>query len=383
MTIESLKERGLKELVAVTHWKSFHADDVVAGALLQYFLVKKLEIFKHVDFKRVNYNKSTGKELQEIYGNGDNYVMVYDVGRMYDPENGLFDHHQFTKEEDGRASAGMIFDWLVDEGVIDNTLKVSIEPIIRMVDDNDIGVKPAKNGELSWVIRYMNVDYDSSNSEHLENYLTAVTMVTKVIESLDRNNEEMKATIEAVKDTEVILDDGHYHGLLFDKFPKGWHSLPYNGVIKEDVDIILWYNENDDTWQAQTINKAPNDYSKRGRAIIVDEDYINDKTNDITFVHKGEFFMVAKTKKALLTYLDKYLKVNNADLISSICDSKSYPVKGREYLENYTRRQLEHILSKINEYDVTSIDIIKFTDSNMLIEKGRVCGYYPIPKFKD
>ena len=381
MTIEGLKEKGYEELVAVTHWKSFHADDVVAGALLRYFLTKKLEIFKHVDFKRVDYNKFTGKELQEIYGNDDNYVMVYDVGRIYDPENGLFDHHQFTKEEDGRASAGMVFDWLVDEGVIDDTLKASMEPMIRMVDDNDIGVTPAKSGELPWIIRHMNADYYSNDSTHLNSYLSAVTTITRVIKSLDETNEKMKATIEAVKDAEVVLDDGSYHSLLFDKFPKGWHDLPYNGVIGKDVDIIVWHNENDDTWQAQTINEAPNDYSKRGRAISVDEDYIDDKANDIVFVHKGEFFMVAKTKEALMTYLDKYLKLDNADLISSICD-KSYTVKGCEHLENYTRKQLEYIVSKISGHSNGLIKKLEFTNTNMIVREECVDSHYPILRFK-
>jgi len=310
MTIRELKEKGFNNLHMVTHWKSFHADDVTAASLLQYFLVEKLSIFKDAKLSRVDYNKNSGEVLQEKYNNENTYCMVFDVGRKYDPSNGLFDHHQFTKEEDGRASAGMVFDWLVSEGAIDDALKLTLGPIIRMVDDNDIGVKPASIGELSWIIRHMNEPYDSDDRTHMAAFLKAMETVMSIIRSLDRENEDLKATREAVANAGQTLpsSDLKFIALEFDNFPKGWQKLVGDGTIPKNVDVIIWYNEPDDTWQAQTVNKSEGSFEKRGRAIKVDEDYISDPKNKITFVHKGEFFMVAKTRLAIMKYLELYLK---------------------------------------------------------------------------
>ena len=310
MTIEQMKKQGMDNLLLVTHWKSHHADDVMAGAMLAYFLVKKLELFNNVMVERVDYNEHTGKELKAKYESNDTYCMVYDVGRGYDPKHGMFDHHQFTKEEDGRASAGMVFDWLISEGVIDEALKRSMATIVKMVDDNDIGVIPAKEGELSWIIRHMNVDYDSSNEEHDEAYLDSMYFMAKMIESLDKANEELKVTMKKFQEADKVLEDGKYYGLEFNSFPKNWQSYVYGNKHPDpdkELDLIVWNNENDDTWQAQTVNVSATDYAKVGRSIKVDDAYINDPDNDITFVHKGEFFMVAKTKDALYKYLDKFL----------------------------------------------------------------------------
>ena len=300
-----------KNMVLITHWKTFHADDVVAGALLDYFLVDKLERYENCIIKRVDYNKYSGNELKTLVEDNTTECFVFDVGRSYEPENRLFDHHQYTKEEDGRASAGMVFDWLVNTKVIDSRLTKAMEPMIRMVDDNDIGVKPAAIGELSWIIRHLNPDYESSDKVFLDAYIDAANIVKKIIKSLDVANEELKNTITMFHKANKVLEDDKNYALEFNTFPKNWQDYIYNldRAIAPDkeLDIIIWYNAPDDTWQAQTINVSSDDYAKRGRKIVVDEDYISDIKNEIVFVHKGEFFMVGKSKDAVYKYLDKFL----------------------------------------------------------------------------
>ena len=311
MTIEQMKESGKNTLTLVTHHKGHHADDVMAGALLTYFLSDKLGIFTNVKLNRVDYNKFTGNKLKDMYSDEISTAIVYDVGGIYDPNKGLFDHHQFTNQEDSRASAGMVFDWLVEEGAIDSNLEQAMRPLIKMIDDNDIGIAPSKIGELSWIIRHMNVSYECDDFKHNVAYKNSVGFVIKIIKSLDKANEELLVTAKKFQEAKKVLETKKFFGLEFASFPKNWQTFVNNNKHPnpKELDIIVWFNEPDNTWQAQTVNVSPTDFTKVGRNIQVDDGYINDVENGITFVHKGEFFMVTKTKEALYKYLNKYLDI--------------------------------------------------------------------------
>jgi len=306
-----MKKEKLDTLVLVTHWENFHADDVTAGALLKYFLVEKLKLFKSVVVERTDRVASTGKELQIIFKKKYNnaYVIVYDVGRDYIPSEGLFDHHQFTTVEDNRASAGMVFDWLISEGTINEGLRKSMERIIRSVDNVTTGVSPALAGEMSWIINHMNEDFNASDEDDHTAYMSAMDMVERIIRSLNRTNDELENTKRLFCEAGITLPDlnSDFYALEFTTFPRGWQEIIYEPQYK-NVDLIITYNNVNKNWQAQTVNKdgTNNHSNRRNRRIIVDEEYINDKSNGIVFVLKGGFFMVAQTREDLHKYLDLY-----------------------------------------------------------------------------
>ena len=81
----------------VTHSGKFHADDVLSWGLLQQFYPYSMTI--------------TRTRKQIIIEKAD---IVFDVGGLYAPSLGRFDHHQ--NEYQGKySSAGMLLDWLEKE----------------------------------------------------------------------------------------------------------------------------------------------------------------------------------------------------------------------------------------------------------------------------
>jgi len=301
--------KNINILKLVTHWKGFHADDVMAGALLSYFLVTKKHLYDGYSFERVDYNKYTGSELISIFGNNTTDVMVYDVGRVYNPDSGLFDHHQYTSLEDNRASAGMVLDYLVDRGHIDSNLESSLRPLVSKIDDNDIGVKAAEVGDFSWVVRMLNIDNDSDEKDHLIRYEKAVTLAVDIISKLDTNNEKYIETCRLIPDSSFAVSDGFPDNdiIILPEYLPGWakciNALAEDNPVLNKIDVAVWYNKKDNTWSAQTLQVSPSDYTKKGRSIRC----LDQLPEDIIFVHKAEFFMVAKTKDSLMYYLHNNL----------------------------------------------------------------------------
>ena len=184
MTIEQMKERGMNNLVLITHWKEHSAGDALAGAMLAYFLVEKLKIFNDLRVGRVDGTINTSKGLKTIYETDGDYCMMCGVGGEYDPKHGMFDYHQHTRKEGGRASAGMVFDWLISEGVINETLKRSMEPIVKLVDDDDMGVTTPIGG-IPWAIKHMNIGHHSIDEEHDAVYIESMYFMSKIVENLE------------------------------------------------------------------------------------------------------------------------------------------------------------------------------------------------------
>ena len=132
MSIAQLRE---KYKFAVTHSESFHADDVLAGALIREFLgIEKII--------RTRDPEALDKYLQ------DPSVLVFDVGGHHHPVMGNFDHHQAGfKERDScgtmYSAVGLIWEHIKNEatGAELSTFvsKQLRDQLIRGVDANDNG----------------------------------------------------------------------------------------------------------------------------------------------------------------------------------------------------------------------------------------------------
>ena len=108
-----------------THSGSFHADDVLAVALLRAFVDADASVVRTRD-------EATLAE-QDV---------VVDVGGRFDPEARRFDHHQ-NAYEGARSSAGMVLDWLEHEGAVSPALATRYrEVLVDYVDDVDNGRRP-------------------------------------------------------------------------------------------------------------------------------------------------------------------------------------------------------------------------------------------------
>jgi len=105
-----------------THNGPFHADDVMAYALIRAFYDPDATLVRTRDPETI--------EAADI---------AIDVGGIYDPERGRFDHHQ-ASYTGPLSSAGMVLAWLTQSGHIDSGLSRRLrERLMDYVDAVDNG----------------------------------------------------------------------------------------------------------------------------------------------------------------------------------------------------------------------------------------------------
>ena len=112
-----------------THDGTFHADDVMAAALLSHFNL--IDIDKITRTRNINLLESR--------------EFICDVGGIYDPDKKRFDHHQ-NDYTGSLSSAGMVLVYLLDSNIIEIALYTYLNDlVIKGVDDIDNGlVNPVK-----------------------------------------------------------------------------------------------------------------------------------------------------------------------------------------------------------------------------------------------
>ena len=179
-----------KKMIVITHNGVFHADDVVAVVLLTMF-----GKMMNINVEIVRSRDPAGVAKADV---------VVDVGGVYDPENGKFDHHQRGCEarwKDGTklSSAGMVWlhygpalvrDACRFEGMGDTEKHEVYEAVyatcIKHVDDLDNGQGDLTKGTLSdatlsAAIADFNCGGNASEEEHLLAFEDAVAFAQGVL----------------------------------------------------------------------------------------------------------------------------------------------------------------------------------------------------------
>jgi hypothetical protein len=122
----------------ITHDGSFHADEVMAIAL----------IFEHLGERPVSRTRQISDAEFE-----DPAVWVIDVGRRFDPQLACFDHHQ---DASLAASCCLLADHLRQAGLMPPALHEEMGSILHVVSDMDRHGNGDYNGiQFSWVIRML------------------------------------------------------------------------------------------------------------------------------------------------------------------------------------------------------------------------------------
>lgn len=114
-------------LHCATHNGPFHADDVAAFALLRVFVDANATVVRTRHPERIAAA-----------------AVVFDVGSVWDPAAGRFDHHQ-ASYVGPLSSAGMVLEHLRDTGRIDGEVFEELRTsVIAYVDDIDNGRRPPR-----------------------------------------------------------------------------------------------------------------------------------------------------------------------------------------------------------------------------------------------
>lgn len=109
-------------MLVVTHNGPFHADDVLAFGLIRAFLDADAEVVRSRDPR-----------------DWERADIVIDVGGVYAPDRGRFDHHQ-ASYVGPLSSAGMVVRWLVEAGHVRQDVgEVLQTQVVDYVDEVDNG----------------------------------------------------------------------------------------------------------------------------------------------------------------------------------------------------------------------------------------------------
>lgn len=295
----------------VTHEGSFHADDVVAAAVLS-LLFDNPQIVRTRDLNVINSLKNS---------------CVVDVGEVYDPEKLRFDHHQrnFTfARDDGipYSSAGLV--WLhfgkdliaklVPNKAFTGQVWESIEKdFITHVDavDNGIELPGPKTVQFSHLVFLMNARISSNlsqqeiNEKNLVAFKAAVEFAKTILQSLI-DEHASRCENRSILEKAYLSRENKYYMIS----PSDAYAAEF---LAEKEDILYYIRaRRDGSWAAQAVPPSPSNMMAQRKPFpaswcgLFEEGLkIETGVNDAVFCHKNGFLVVAKSREGIIELVEK------------------------------------------------------------------------------
>lgn len=287
----------------ITHSGGFHADEVFAVATLQlHYGVENVEIIRTRD--------------ESVITEGD---IVVDVGGIYDPEQGRFDHHQIgapiRENEIPYAAFGLVWkEW--GEAVagssevaarLEDRLVLPIDAGdngVTLFDVNERGIPPIT---IQYVLSLLKPEWGSEDNID-EAFLKACAVARTVIErAVAHATAELKeeavaiAAYEAAPDKRLVISDQPISAHFFIDYPE-----PLFVICPDDP-------KSNDNWTVSAVRVRKDSFESR---LQFPESWggLRDKElaevsgiADAIFCHKARFLFVAGSKEGALEAARKAL----------------------------------------------------------------------------
>lgn len=280
-----------------THDGTFHADEVTACALLEFF-----DLIDHDKIKRTR----SMDELRLC-------EYVCDVGGIYDPSQKRFDHHQ-AEYKGPLSSAGMILEHLRMTGVLkQKEFDFINNSLVRGVDAHDNGKDPQIPGFCTFsqvVSNFTPIQYDAPPEMQDAAFLEAESFAVGHIRRLWLRYQYNHSCREIVSEAMAEFRDC----LIFEKaIPWMDAFFELDGERHPARFVIMPSGK---CWKLRGIPPTSDDKMKVRQALpeewagLLDEEL--QRATGIPgalFCHKGRFISVWKTKEDALRALEKVLNV--------------------------------------------------------------------------
>lgn len=302
-----------KKLILITHNEGYHADDVMAYAILQEVLSRRGFRWKLI--------RSRDPKIQETAD------IMFDTGNTYDPIKNIFDHHQTGRagaRENGvlYASAGLIWKHFGRELCSSEEIWQSVDRyLIQELDASDNGQNYIGNmlfpdsGYTGLGIHIVNFGPTCVENETpeilLEHFEHAARFARGILSRMINNREALESAFQEAKqvyqnttDKRIIIFDKNYDRPTWKRlaefpepvyavYPKkngaGWkvECIPVNPVLMDSRKLFP------ESWRG-----------------LRDTDLKNiTGTDDIEFCHPSGFLLGAKTKETALLLAQKSLEI--------------------------------------------------------------------------
>ncbi len=279
---------------AATHSGPFHADDVLAWGLIQVFVDANATLVRTRDASVL-----------------DQADIVFDVGGIFDPATGRFDHHQ-NSYEGPLSSAGMVLDWLEDCGRVAPDLAQRIRSrVCDYVDDVDNGRRepdPSVPCFASMVEAY------NRGSEGLpefdQAFLRAGQMAAHFVQGIANGHAEEEAARTVVRAAMADADARGSNTLILNPYVR-WKPAYFElGGETHPTQFVIAPGP-DDSWRTLAIPPRLGSFDQKlslpaAWAGLVDDEFeAKCGIRGARFCHKNRFIMVFDTLAGLLDAMVK------------------------------------------------------------------------------
>ncbi|MFK7998742.1 MAG: MYG1 family protein [Polyangiales bacterium] len=275
-----------------THSGPFHADDVLAAALIRTFLDAEAKVVRSRD--------------PEVLATAD---IVFDVGHVFDPETRRFDHHQ-REYEGNRSSAGMVLDFLESEGNIEAPLAEHLRRVlVDYVDAVDVGARQPEDGVpcFSMLIGVLN---ESANEDFDKLYERGVAMAMDLVGGLRDGLARANAAKEEVQAAMKVAAEAGRKTIRLDRYMKWKPAYFENDGANHSTEYVLFPGKGD--WRVVTIPVAEG--SREDKRKLPEEwgGLEGEELQKITgtegakFCHRNRFIAGFATESAALDALQRW-----------------------------------------------------------------------------
>ena len=232
--------------IAPTPSGPFHADDVLAWALLRAFAPWAPRLIRTRDEAEISAAD-----------------VVFDVGAIYDPSQLRFDHHQ--KSYTGPwSSAGMVLDWLRAAGHVEERHAAFLrENIVDYVDDVDNGRREPEPGRpcFARIVEAYNrgnqtlADYDLA-------FHRAAEMALDLLRGLSADHAEREAARSVVIAAMQAAEQSGSNILLLQTYVRWKPAYFEAGGAEHPTDWVI-HPGMDGSWRALAIPPSENSFAQK------------------------------------------------------------------------------------------------------------------------
>jgi len=289
----------------VTHDGIFHADEVLACALLDVFLEPtRMDIVRTRDEQALKLAKE----------NPDTYVI--DVGGEYNPDMLNFDHHQrefkhTSADKIPLSSAGLVLNHLTGLGVVSLEQKNYLRNVlVNGVDAIDTGydAPKSKNDKIQWAT-FSNLISNMNHSRDIHSPLQCIEFY-RAVDFAKTIVKDMLRRLAFIQDSKAALQTAlkEQAGLQIIKLPSECASIWQNTLIQdknhENAKFVVF--DSGDNFKVMQIPSEPGSF--KGRISLPESWHglSGESLDEVTgieggvFVHRNGFIGGWKTEKAAL-----------------------------------------------------------------------------------
>lgn len=281
-------------LVVATHSGPFHADDVMAVALIRQFVASDAVVVRTRD--------------KEVIQKAD---LVVDVGGVFDPERGRFDHHQ-AAYEGPLSAAGMVLAWLGETERLEQEWFIGLRTeVMSYLDDVDNGRRPPDPEVLCFPRIVEALGQGAEDGAGFDRaFDTAVSFASAFLEGWVAGRRAQSRARCIVEDAMLRAEEENSNLMFFDAYLKWKEPYFANGGEHHATEYVLFPGA-EEHWRVVAIPPRLGEFGQKRSlpeswAGLTDE-ALEEQTgvSGSIFCHKNRFIAVFTTREKAVEALKR------------------------------------------------------------------------------